>query len=70
MHCITDMCSLKDMHGPARYNSVPLLDAHNDWILFAGVEEDGFTELSFGRNLITCDSEEDSDITVSVLLPL
>ena len=55
------------MHGPARYNSVPLLDAHNDWILLAGAEEDGFTELSFGRNLITCDSEEDSDITVSVL---
>ena len=56
------------MHGPARYNSVPLLDAHNDWILLGGAEEDGFTELFFGRNLITCDSEEDSDITVCVLL--
>ena len=55
----------QDMHGATYSNSVPLLDDHEDWVLIEGQEKDGITEITFGRNLITCDDEEDMDITVS-----
>ena len=54
------------MHGPTSGNSVPSLDDHEDWVLVEGQEKDGFTEITFGRNLITCDDADDMDITVSM----
>ncbi|XP_074647750.1 DBH-like monooxygenase protein 2 homolog [Tubulanus polymorphus] len=47
---------LHDMHGVG--NEIPVLDDKTNWILKGGKEENGFTQLTFYRQLDTCDDQD------------
>ncbi|XP_074647748.1 DBH-like monooxygenase protein 2 homolog [Tubulanus polymorphus] len=49
-----------DTHGVG--NSIPKLDKVANWKLLNGKEENGFTQLTFSRDLDTCDDEGDIPI--------
>ncbi|XP_074645948.1 DBH-like monooxygenase protein 1 homolog [Tubulanus polymorphus] len=51
---------LYDMHGIG--NEIPLQDKKDNWNLIEGNEENGNTQLTFSRNLDTCDEGEDIKI--------
>ncbi|XP_074653681.1 DBH-like monooxygenase protein 1 [Tubulanus polymorphus] len=48
---------LRDMHGVG--NAMPVPDAYENWTLKVGYEKDGYTQLTFYRQLDTCDKDGD-----------
>jgi hypothetical protein len=46
----------------------PVADENQDWILLDGAEQDGYSILKYRRKLLSCDSQFDRNITVSILI--
>ncbi|XP_074647536.1 uncharacterized protein LOC141903331 [Tubulanus polymorphus] len=51
---------IRDMHGVG--NTMPVPDAYANWTLKEGYEKDGYTQLTFYRQLDTCDKNGDLKI--------
>ena len=50
----------------ATRNGQPKVDPEQNWTLLNGTEKDGYTIVTFKRPLVSCDRENDMDVTVSL----
>jgi hypothetical protein len=59
---------MQDRHAVGRF--LPSIDESQDWMLVSGEEQNGRTIIEFTRPFLSCDSENDLDITVSAVVDI
>lgn len=57
------LITVQDRHAIGRF--LPPIDESQDWTLISGEEQNGRTIIEFSRPFLSCDDENDMDITVS-----